>query len=317
MRYFIAWTISLAATVLGADIIFGQTYPNKPIRIVTAEAGGPADSIARIIAPEMSGALGQPVIVDNRGGEVIPGEIVSKAPSDGYTLLVIGSNLWLGSLLQKTPYDPIRDFSAISLIVVTPSILLVHPTLPIKNVKELIAMAKSRPGALNYSSSVAGSAPHLAAELFKAMAGVNIVRIPYKGTAPALNGLLSGETQMYFSTLQIPPGIVKSGKVRILAVTSANPSALVPGVPTVAATLPGYESKTMRGIFAPAQTPTSVINRLNSEVVRVINEANVKQQFLSLNAEPVGSTPGKFAAEMQEDMAKTGKLITNIGISAE
>ena len=313
---FVASMVSVGVVLLGTGAVSGQDYPNKPIRIVSAAGGGATDVAARLIAQGLSGPLGEPVIIDNRPSNLV-GEVVAKSPPDGYTLLFIGSAFAIGPLLQKTPYDPVKDFAPISLTSSSPNLLVVHPSLPVKSVKELIALAKARPGELNYGSGPAGSSPHLDAELFKSMAGVNIVRIPYKGGAPALNALMGGEVQLMISPAGSVSAHLKSGRVRALAVTSAQPSALLPGLPTVAASLPRYESGSTHGIYAPAGTPEAIINRLNQEIVRLLNRADTKEKFLNAGIEVIGSSPEQFAASMKSEIAKWGKVIKDAGIKAE
>ncbi|MSQ73692.1 MAG: tripartite tricarboxylate transporter substrate binding protein [Betaproteobacteria bacterium] len=302
----------------GAGVVCAQYYPNKTIRMVTGTVGSSVDSVARPIAQGLAGNMGQPVIVDNRGGGVVPGETVAKAAPDGYTLLVHASTFYFAPLLQKTPYDPVKDFSPITVATSSPGILVVHPSVPVKLVKELIALAKARPGELNYASGNSGSIPHLAAELFKAMAGVNIVHIPYNGSGPALNGLIGGQVHLMISAAGPLTPHVKSGRLKALAVTSATPSALAPGLPTVAASgLPGYESASMTGIFAPVNTPETLINRLNQEIVRVINTPEAKERFLNSGVETVGGSPQELAAAVKSEMARMGKVIKDAGIRVE
>jgi tripartite-type tricarboxylate transporter receptor subunit TctC len=317
IKRFVAWMFSIGMMVLGAGVVFGQNYPNKPIRIVASAAGGSGDFAARLIAQGLSGVLSQQVVVDNRGG-VIPGEIVSKAPPDGYTLLIDAASFWIGPLLQETPYDPVKDFAPVTLTDSAPNVLVVNPSLPVKSVKELIALAKARPGELNYGSSSTGSTPHLAAELFNMMAGVKIVRVPFKGSGPAVISLLGGQVQLMFATAGSVAPHVKSGRLRALAVASLQPSALAPGLPTIAASgVPGYEAVAFEGMFAPAKTPVAIIDRLNQEIVRVLNRAEVKERFFNAGVETVGSTPEEFAAAIKSNVAKWGKLIKDAGIRDE
>ena len=317
IKRFVAWMFSIGMMVLGAGMVFGQNYPNKPIRIVASAAGGSGDFAARLIAQGLSGVLSQQVVVDNRGG-VIPGEIVSKAPPDGYTLLIDAASFWIGPLLQETPYDPVKDFAPVTLTDSAPNVLVVNPSLPVKSVKELIALAKARPGELNYGSSSTGSTPHLAAELFNMMAGVKIVRVPFKGSGPAVISLLGGQVQLMFATAGSVAPHVKSGRLRALAVASLQPSALAPGLPTIAASgVPGYEAVAFEGMFAPAKTPVAIIDRLNQEIVRVLNRAEVKERFFNAGVETVGSTPEEFAAAIKSNVAKWGKLIKDAGIRDE
>ena len=302
---------------LGAGLAFAQNYPYKPIRILAIGPGGGSDFPARLIAPALGASLGEQVIVDNRGG-IIPAELVSKAAPDGYTLLVAGSTTWIGPLMQKLPYDPVKDFAGVSVINQSPNILVVHPSVPVNSVKELIALAKARPGALNYGSGGTGSTPHLAAELFKSMAGVNIVRVAYKTGSAALVDLMGGHTQLAFPSAGDMAPYIKSDKLKPLAVASAKPSSLFPDLPTVAATgLPGFESVSYNGLFAPAKTPPAIIRRLNQEVVRIINTPGVKEKFLAVGMEPRTSSPEEFDTIVISEMARAAKLIKDAGIRAE
>lgn len=293
-----------------------EVYPSKPVRIVSPAAGGGSDFVARLIAPRLSEALGQPVIVDNRGS--IAAEIAAKAPPDGYTLHVNGSPLWLLPLLRAASWDPLRDFVPITMAVTSPSILAVHPSLPVRTTRELIALAKTKPGQLNYAAGTIGAAPHLAGELFKSLAGVNIVRVPYKGSGPALIGLMTGEAQIMFPAAASGMGYIKQGKIKALAVGSAEPSPLVPGVPTLAASgVPGYESVSPQGVFAPARTLPSIINRLNQEIARIVNAPEMKERLFATGVQPVGSTSDAFAAALRADIDRAGKLIRQAGIREE
>ena len=308
-----------AASAQTASTGSAQPFPTKAIRIVTGGTGSNSDLISRLFAQGLTGIVGQQVIVDNRPSGVILGEIVARAAPDGYTLLVSGSSFWLAPFLQdKLPWNPIRDFSPVILATSTPNIIAIHPAQPVKSVKELIAMAKAKPGELNYASGSTGSTPHLAAELFKAMAGVNITRINYKGSGPALQDLIGGQVQVMFPTGPSAMPHVKAGRLRVLAVTSAQPSALVPGVPTVAATgVPGYEMVSFTGMFAPAKTPKTLIGRLNLESTRVLNVPETRERFLNAGAETVGGTAEQFGAAVKSEMARLGKLIKDAGIRAE
>ena len=302
--------------ILGAGNASGQSYPVKTIRIVTAQPGGGTDFAARLIAQALSGALGQSVIVENRPA-IIQGEIVSKAPPDGYTLYVAGESLWIQSLLQKVPYDPVRDFTPITLALSSPNVLAVHPSLPVKSVKEVIALARARPGELNYGSSGVGASAHLAAELFRGMTGVNIVHIPYKGTAELTISLIGGQLELAFITITGITPHVKSGKLRALAVTSIKPSALVPALPTVAETVPGYFFRGEVAMFAPPGTPAAIVSRLNPIVVQFINTAGTKERFFNAGFEVYGSSPEELAAWMKAEMARWGKVIREAGIRGQ
>ncbi len=317
----VAWTFAVGMLVLGAGGASGQDYPSKPIRIVTGGAGGGNDIIARLIAQGLTGTLGQHVIVDNRASGTIPGEVVSKAQPDGYTLVLGGRSFWIAPLLVsgKMPYDPVKDFSPITIPVSTANILAVHPLLPVKSVKELIALAKARPGELNYGASGMGSSPHLAAELFKAMAAVDIVRINYRAMGAVYIDLMTGQVQVAFGSATSVTPHITAGRLKALGVTSAQPSALAPGVPTVAASgLPGYEFVSPFVILAPARTPAPILNRLHQEIVLVLNDAGVKEKLLNGRiGEVVGSTPEQLAAMLKSEMAKWGKLIKDAGIRSE
>jgi tripartite-type tricarboxylate transporter receptor subunit TctC len=305
------------AIVLVAQGVSGQDYPSKPIRIVTGPAGGGGDFTARQIAQAFTASFGQPVIIDNRSG-VAQGEAVVKAPPDGYTLFVAGGNVWIAPLLQKTPYEVVRDFAPVAQIERTALMLTSHPSVPVKSVQELVALAKAKPGQLDYASSAIGGTPHLAVELFKYMAGVDIVRIPYKGSAPALIGLISGEAHMTITDVGLAAPHAKSGRLRALAVTSAQPSALAPGLPTVAASgVPGYEAIGMTGMFTPAKTATAIITKLSQEILRALSQPDVKERFLASGVEPVGASAEQFAAAVRNDIDKLGKLVKDAGIKAE
>ena len=255
-RSFIAWMFSVGLIPLGAVSVAAQDYPSKPIRIAAGNPGGGNDFAARVIAQGISGPLGQPVIVENRGQIALSAEVVARAPPDGYTLFVAGASLWITQLLQKTSYDVMRDFSPLSTISRDVFIVAVHPSLPVKSIKDLITLAKSRAGELNYANGQTGGTQHLATELFKSLAGVNIVNVPYKGNTAGITALISGEVQVIINDAGLVIPHAKSGKVRALAVTSAEPSLLVPWLPTVAASgLPGYESVGITGMLAPAKTP--------------------------------------------------------------
>ena len=305
---------SIAVMLLCAGMVSGQDYPNKPIRIITGGAGGGSDFAARLVAQGITGPLGQPVIVDNRA--TLPAiDAAAKAPPDGYTLYVGGGSLWIFPLLNKVTYDVVRDFSPIALLVREVNVVAVNPSVAAKSVKELIALAKAKPGALNYAMNIAGGPAHLGAELFKSLAGVNIVGVAYKSNAAGVTAVIGGEVQLLISDASELMPHVKSGRLRALAVTSAEPSAMAPGLPTVAASgLPGYESSGMTEIMAPAKTPGPIINRLNQEIARHLNTAEIKERFFSAGAEVVASSPEQLAAIIKSDIAKWGKLIKDAGI---
>ena len=306
-----------AVMMMAAGMALGQDYPNHPIRIITASPGGAVDLVARLIATKLSASWGQQVIVENRGGSgVIAGDALAKAPADGYTLLFYGAGIWLVPFMRDTsPFDPVRDFAPITLATSSPGAIAVHPSLPVKSVKDLIALAKAKPGQINNASICTGTSSHLAAELFKFMTGTNIVNVAYRGNAEALSAIISGEVQLMFTTVTAILPYSKVGRMRLLAVTSAEPTALAPGVPTVAASgVPGFESSSTLVFFAPAKTPSSILSRLNQETVRILNQVDVKDQLLRAGIQVVASTPEQLAATMKADMGQMGKVIRDAKI---
>ena len=290
-----------------------QPYPSKPIRILTTGSGGASDLPARLLAKELQTNLGQTVIVDNRA--LIGVEIAAQAPADGYTLLHYTSPLWVIPLFRSAGWDVDRDFAPVALTVVSPNVLAVHPSLPVKSVKDLIALAKRRPGELNYGTSSTGAGNHIAGELFKSMAGVKIVRIAYKGGGLAVNALVAGEVQLGFPAAGSVTGFLKSGKLRGLAVTSPKPTALVPGLPTMAESgLPGYESSSFTGLFAPAKTPAAIVERLSHEVSRALNVPEVKERLFNVGSEVVASSPAQASALIKAETDRIRKLIHDAGL---
>jgi tripartite-type tricarboxylate transporter receptor subunit TctC len=267
-----------------------------------------------VVARGLSSALGQQVVVDNRP-TILIGDIVAKAPADGYTLLVSGSPHWIGPLIEKTSYDPIKDFAPISLTDRAPVVLVVHPSMPVKSVRDLIALARARPGALNYSSGAPGGSNHLGAVLFNHLAHVNIVRIPYKGSGPAMAAVMSGEVHVMFPGVGAAAPHVQSGRLRALAVGSARPSAFLPTVPTIAAAgVPGYVSESLHALFAPAGTPAAITARLNQEVVRYLGSAEAKDMLMKGGVEAVSSSPDELTATMRSEMASIGKILKAAGL---
>ena len=296
--------------------VYAQTYPSKPIKFVTSQPGGGADTAARIIARGISPSLGQQVIVDNRPPIIVPGDTVAKAAPDGYTLLVFGGTHWLQPFFRDdVPYDPIKDFAPNTLATYSPAILVVHPALPVKTVADLIALAKKRPGAINYGSGGQGSQDQLAGELFKSMAGINLVQITYKGGAPAMVALASGEIQVMFTNATVATAHIKAGRIRAIAVASPKPSVVAPGLPTVASYgLTGFQSASILGVFAPAKTPDAIVKRLNQEIVRYLKSPDAKEKFLASGTETIGSTPEELESTVKADMARLGKIIKEVGI---
>ena len=305
---------SLAMMVLGMGVASGQDYPNRPLRILTATPGGGNDFLARIVAPRLSDALGEQVIVDNRASALV-GPLGAIATPDGYTLIIGGGTFQSVPLLEKGGYDPVKSFAGVSQLERSPNVLVVNPALGVNSVKELIALAKAKPGVLNYGSGGSGGSLHQGGELFKMIAGVDIRRVPYKSTGPALIGLLGNEVQLAFST---PPGALahaKSGRLKMLAVTSAEPTPLVPGVPTmIASGVPGFELDTIGFILAPLKTPAPIIKRLNQEIVRIMAQPDVKAQLFAGGSEAVSSTPEQITAKLAADDARLRKLFAAMGL---
>ena len=300
-----------------------QQYPTKPVRMIVPFApGGGADFVARVVGTKVTEQLGQQVIIDNRAGAAgsIGAEIAAKSPPDGHTLLLgsAGPLTINPSLYAKLPYDAVRDFAPVSLVTMMPFVLVVHPTLPVKNVKELIALARSRPGQLNYATPGTGSTTHLANELLKSMARVDITHVPYKGVAPAATDLISGQVQMMSGDLSTLLPHVKSGRMRPLAVTSARRSSLVPEIPTVAESgLPGYEASGWFGVLAPAATPQAIVARLNAAIVKGVAGDDAKTRLGAFGGDIATGTPEQFASHIRAEGAKWGKLIKTLGLKGE
>lgn len=310
----------LAAALLAASpLAAAQDYPVKPIRLVVPfTPGGSTDILARMVGQKLSDAFGQQVIIDNRpgAGGNIGVEIVSKSPPDGYTLVMghIGTFGVNPSLYPKLPYDPIKDFQPITLVAMVPNLMSVNPKLPAKSVKEFIALAKAKPGTLNFGSGGNGSAAHLAGEYFKLLTKTDIVHIPYKGTAPGITDLIAGNISMMITG--VPPQLahVKSGRLRPLAVATAKRLPLLPELPTIAeAGVAGYEATQWYGVLAPAKTPEAIVARLNAEIVKALRGADIKERLSAEAAEPVGNTPEQFAAHIKAEIARWAPVIKASG----
>jgi len=312
---------AVLCAALWSTIAVAQSYPTKPIRIIVGyPAGGPTDMIARTVAQKLSPALGQQVIVDNRPGAsgMIGAELAVKAPPDGYTLLTVPITYAVTpSVFPKMPYDAEKDLAPVALVAAAPFILVVHPTLPVKTVKDLIALAKSRPGQINYASASAGGMPHLAGELFNIMAGVKLTHIPYKGAAPATIDLLAGQVSLMFNNMLSAMPHVKSGKLRAVAVTSAKRSSAVPELPTVAETIPGFEASGWYGAFAPAATPREIIAKLNGEINRLMRQPDVAQRLAGDGVEAVTMTPAEFGTYLHSEIVKWGKVVKISGATVD
>lgn len=310
-----------AAVVAAAAAAQAQTYPAKAVRVVIAwPPGGANDLAGRVIAQRLSQNMGQQFVIDNRGGAAgtIGADVVAKSPADGYTLLIHStthvSNPWLYKTL---PYDTMKDFAPVTLLVNQPSVLTVHPSLPVRTTKEFIALAKARPGQLNYASSGNGSLPHLGMALLEEMARVKFTHVPYKGGAPAVTAVLSGEAQVLFGTLASTISQIQGGRLRAIAVSSSQRLKTMPNLPTVAESgVPGYDMNAWVGLFAPGGTPREIIDRLNREIARVQQTPEVVQSLAGQGAEPWLSTPEEFARRLREDHDKYGKLVKLTGAQA-
>ena len=310
------WTVLVLLALMPAA--YAQDYPNKPIRIIVGP--GP-DIVARIFGQKFTEAWGQQAIIDTRpgGGGTIAAELVAKAAPDGCTLLLASAAYTINAVLQPSSFDLIRDFSAVAFCASAPFILVVNPSMPVRSVQEIIALAKSRPGQINYASSGNGTPPHLAGELFKSMAHINIVHVPYKNAAPALVDVVGGQVQMMFAITSISLGQVQAGKVRGLGVTSAQRSPLAPDLPTLAESgLPGYEVIGWNGLLAPAGTSRTVVSRINAEVQRSLQQPDVLQRLKGSAYDPAAAnTPEQFAEYIKLEIAKWTKLVKETGMKVD
>jgi len=312
-----------ALWMAGAVSVHAQSYPTKPIRFVVGfTAGGASDITARIVGQKLTEHLGQPVIIDNRAGAsgTIAGGIVAKAPADGYTLLSGATSILAinPAIYAKLDYDPLRDFVPVSQTVSMPQLLVVHPSVKATTLKELIALAKAKPGELNYSSSGTGSSSHLAMELLKYMTGINVVHVPFKGSGQAMPNLLAGQVQLVFDPMpsSLPP--VKSGRLRAIAISTATRSPAVPELPTVAESgVPGYESSLWYGVLLPAHTAPATVARLNQTINAILRETDVGERFAGLGADPRGGTSAEFRQYISAEVIKWGKVIKAVGIRAD
>jgi len=315
--YILSLALFAAATVAHA-----QTYPTKPVRlIVPFPAGGPVDITARIMGPKVSEALGQNMIVENRGGasSIIGSDAVAKSPPDGYTLLLCtATNTINVSLIPKIPYDMVRDFEPVGQIVITTSILTAHPTLPVKSVKELIALAKARPGQITYGSAGNGSPSHLAGELLKTMTGISLLHVPYKGGGPAAVEQVAGQVQLSFLSAPAVVPFIKNGRLRALAVTNTKRSLVLPELPTIAeAGLPGYESEGWSGLFAPAKTPAAIVQRLHSEFAAVLRDNDVRARLIAAGTEPALTSPEELGNKVRNEIARWAKVVKASGMRVD
>jgi tripartite-type tricarboxylate transporter receptor subunit TctC len=297
-------------------------YPDKPIRLIVPSApAGAADFFSRILTVPLGQSLGQSVVIDNKAGAsgTIGADMVAKSPPDGYTLLMAQSTsvAIAPHLYKKVAYDTLKDFIPVTLVALVPNILVVNPSLPVNNVKELIAYAKAKPGTLNFGSAGSGAPSHLAGEMFKGAAGIEMVHIAYKGAGPAVNALLANEVQVMFAPIVAVLPQVKAGRLKAIALTSAEPSAAMPGLPTIGQSLPGYEISSWFGLFAPARTPPAVIDKLHKETARIVKTADIKERFSREGAEAVGNTPAEFAAFVRSEYNRFEKVVKDSGATAE
>ena len=300
-----------------------QTYPAKPIRIVVPfPAGGIADLFARVIGQKFNESWGQPAVIENRpgAGGNIGAEIVAKSPPDGYTLVMgsIGTHSVNVSLFSKLGYDPLRDFSPVSLVMEAEGLLVLHPSVPVRNVKELIALAKARPGQLSYASAGNGTAGHLSGELFKSMARVDMVHVPYKGNVPAIVDLIAGQTSLLFATMPTVLPQVQAGRLKALAVTSSSRAPAAPELPTIAeAALPGYSVTNWIGLFAPAGTPRDIVSKLNGETLRIMQAPDIQKRLVNEGAKFTPMSPDEYGAFIKSEIAKWAKVVKDAGIRVD
>lgn len=305
--------------VMAATMPQALAWPERPVRVVIPFApGGGTDATVRIIADAVKGMLGQPLVLDNRPGAstIIGTEIVAKSKPDGYTVLLVTSTFAINPSLQsKMPYDPVKDFAPVTLVARTPYVMVVHPSLPVKTVKELVALAKARPGELTYASVGTGSSTHLATELLVSRSGMKLVHVPYKGSSSALADLLGGHVSMYLGSMPASLPQARSGKLRALAVTGAARASAAPELPTIAESgVPGYEFTAWYGLFMPVGTPAAIVGRMQSAVRSVVERDDIRRQYAAEGNDGVGSTPEQFAAVVREDIARYAKIVRDAGI---
>jgi tripartite-type tricarboxylate transporter receptor subunit TctC len=309
----------LPVALVFASTALAQAYPAKPIRLIVADAaGGAPDQLGRILAQKLSDSLGQQVVVDNRPGAAgaLGAEIAARSPADGYSLLLTTTSIYaiLPSLKRNLPYDPVRDFVPISRIATASNVLVVNVSLPAQSVAELVQIAKSKPGVLNYASAGVGSPAHLAGEMLNLLAGIKLTHVPYKGAAPALLDVIAGNAQLIITSPIAAGAHMQGGRVRALATTGAERNPSLPELPTIAEAVPGYEISQSWGIVAPAGTPPQIVGRLNDEVVKAMQLPDVKDRVLKTGAVPAGDSPAAFAAFIARERQRLGEVITKTGI---
>jgi tripartite-type tricarboxylate transporter receptor subunit TctC len=321
MSFAVRTTLSSLLTLLVANVACAQTYPIKPVRMVIAFApGGGTDIVGRIIGQKLSELWPHPVVIDNRpgAGSTIGTDVVAKSPADGYTIQTVSmSHALNAALFKKLPYDTINDFAHIILAARAPNVLVANPSLPVKNVKELIALAKSRPGQIAFSSSGTGGVSHLTAELFRSVAGIDLLHVPYKGAGPAMTALLSGEAQLMMATAPVALTQMKAKRVRALAISSRKRSSLAPDMPTIAESgFPGFEADTWYGVLAPARTPDAIVTKINADINQLLKGRDLQTLFAEQGAEPAGGTPQAFRAFAESEVKRWTQVIKAAGIEA-
>lgn len=317
----VVWAFSVAMMVPGTGVVSGQNYPTKPIRaVVPAAPGGASEVLARTIGQKLTESWAQQVVVDIRAGGqgIIGSQIVANSAPDGYTILIVATGYAVNPSLYRLPYDTLRDFERITVLATSPNVLVVHPSVPARSVKELIALAKAKPGQLNYASSGVGGGGHLSIELFKWMAELDIVHVPYKGGGEATGAVVAGQVHLLSTSTGAAMPQVRAGRLRALAVTSAKRSPEFQDLPTVAESgLPGYDVTSWFGVLAPGGTPRNIVYKLRDEIARILKLPDVRSRLASLGFEPVGSTPEEFTALVRSELAKWGQAIKAAGIKSE
>jgi tripartite-type tricarboxylate transporter receptor subunit TctC len=302
-----------AALAVFASTAAGQAYPNRPIRMLVGyPPGGPADVTARLVAPPLSEALGQQIVIDNRSGAggTVSATTLARAEPDGYTIAIAANGeMAISPNLRKVPYDPLKDFAPVSRIGANQLALVIHPAVAAKSVSDLVALAKAKPGAVNFASAGNGSTAHLAGELFKSLAAIDIVHVPYKGAGPAMTDLIGGQVQMLITGYPGALPHIKSGRLRALGVTGGKRLTAAPDLPTIGETVKGYEVTSSYGVLLPARAPQSIVSRLHREIAAIVKKPDVQEKLIALGFEPEGNTPQEYAAQLKAELAKWGRVV--------
>jgi tripartite-type tricarboxylate transporter receptor subunit TctC len=311
-----------ALVLLIAGAAHAQQYPSRPIRlIVPYPAGGPTDFTGRIVGQKLSQLVGQQVVVDNRpgAGTVIGTELVTRAAPDGYTLLFAtgGGTFLTPIMLSKVPYDPVKDLTPVAMLVMSPQVLVAHPSVAANTVPDLVALAKAKPGVLNFASVGTGTSPHLGGELLQSLAGIKLVHVPYKGTAPAMTDLIAGQVQLMFTSMPTVLAHVKAGRLKLIGTGGKKRSAVIPDTPTIADSVPGFELITWYSVFAPARTPQPIVTRLNAEIAKVLADPDSRDKLASQGLEPTTMTPDELGRYSKEELARWGRVIKSAGIKPQ